>query len=245
MTDGAPREIEITLDAGERTTALLYSVRPQPQPAAAAAAAGATLILAHGAGAGQRHPFMTNFARALSEQGGIDVMTFDFLYMHQRRKVPDRMPQLVACYRAVIAAARKHLDSARNRLFIGGKSMGGRAATHVAAEDPALQLSGIILLGYPLHPPGRLDQLRDAHLLNVKYPMLFVQGTRDTFGTPDELRPVLGKLSPAPTLHVVEGGDHSFKIGGKDPKKQLAAYGDAQNTIIDWIAGSRGRRQAS
>src|SRR5437762_12951309 len=124
-------EIEITLDAGGRTSALVYS---------AAAAPGAALILAHGAGAGQRHPFMINFARGLSEHGGIDVITFDFLYMHLRKKVPDRMPQLVACYRAVIAAARKHRASARDRLFIGGKSMGGRAATHVAAEDPALHL---------------------------------------------------------------------------------------------------------
>jgi uncharacterized protein len=228
------KEIEIAI-GGETTTALIYRT----------STASATLILAHGAGAGQRHPFMINFARGLSEHGGIDVVTFDFLYMHQRRKVPDRMPQLVACYRAAIAAARRHLDSARDRLFIGGKSMGGRAATHVAAEDPALHLTGIVLLGYPLHPPGRPDQMRDAHLPGVKRPMLFVQGTRDSFGTPDELRPVLGKLSPAPTLHVVEGGDHSFKIGGKDPKKQLAAYSEAQKTIIDWIAGSRGRRQAS
>ena len=229
-----PQDIEIAI-GGETTTALIYRT----------STASATLILAHGAGAGQRHPFMINFARGLSEHGAIDIMTFDFLYMHQRRKVPDRMPQLVACYRAVIAAARMHLDSARDGLFIGGKSMGGRAATHVAAADPALHLSGIVLLGYPLHPPRRPDQMRDAHLPNVKYPMLFVQGTRDTFGTPDELRPVLGKISPAPTLHVVEGGDHSFKIGGKDPKKQLAAYAEAQKTIIDWMAGSRGRRQAS
>jgi hypothetical protein len=240
MVDSQPHEIEITIDDHERTSALVYAVHPvahgEPRRSA--------LILAHGAGAGQRHPFMISFARGLCERG-LDVMTFDFLYMHQRRRVPDRMPQLVACYRAVIAAARKHLDSARDGLFIGGKSMGGRAATHVAAEDPALHLSGIVLLGYPLHPPGRPDQMRDAHLPNVKYPMLFVQGTRDNFGTPDELKPVLGKLSPAPTLHVVEGGDHSFKIGGKDPKKQLAAYSDAQTTIIDWIAGSRGRRQAS
>jgi predicted alpha/beta-hydrolase family hydrolase len=241
MNPSQPQEIEIAIGGGT-TSALIYT--HTTHPARATVTASALLILAHGAGAGQRHPFMTAFARALSERG-LDVVTFDFLYMHQGRRVPDRMPQLVACYRAVIAAARKHLDSARDGLFIGGKSMGGRAATHVAAEDPALHLSGIVLLGYPLHPPGRLDRMRDAHLPSVKRPMLFVQGTRDTFGTPDELRPVLEKLSPAPTLHVVEGGDHSFKIGGKDPKKQLAAYIDAQKTILDWIAGSRGRRQAS
>ena len=85
-------------------------------------------------------------------------MTFNFLYTEQRRKVPDRMPQLVACYRAVIDAARGDVPSARERLFIGGKSMGGRAATHVAADDNDLILAGIVLLGYPLHPPGRPDK---------------------------------------------------------------------------------------
>ena len=184
----------------------------------------ATLILAHGAGAGQTHPFMTAVARGLSERG-LDIFTFDFPYMQQGRKMPDRMPQLVACYRAAIDKAREDFGSARQRLFIGGKSMGGRSATHVAADDPDLPIKGIVLLGYPLHPPGRPDQLRDAHLSNVKRPMLFVQGTRDTFGTPDELRPVLAKLSPTPTLYEVEREGHSFKIDDH-----------ILTTIVDWIA---------
>ena len=224
------REIVIPLDAGERTGALVYPAHP----AAAAGRRPATLILAHGAGAGLRHPFMIGFALALRERG-LDVVTFNFLYMHQGRHVPDRMPQLVACYRAVIAATRESLESARERLFIGGKSMGGRAATHVASEDPALPLKGIVLLGYPLHPPGRPDRPRDAHLPGVKRPMLVVQGARDSFGTPDELTPVLAKLAPSPTLHTVEGGDHSFKISGKDARKQAVAYGEIQDTIVAWI----------
>jgi predicted alpha/beta-hydrolase family hydrolase len=202
----------------------------------------ATLILAHGAGAGQTHPFMTTVARGLSERG-VDVVTFDFLYMQQRRKMPDRMPQLVACYRAAIEKAREDLESARERLFIGGKSMGGRAATHVAADaadDPALKLSGIVLLGYPLHPPGRPDQLRDAHLPGVKCPMLFVQGTRDAFGTPDELKPVLARrLSPnavTAEIHEVDGGDHSFKLRGRDTAKQAELFDQIQNVITEWIA---------
>jgi predicted alpha/beta-hydrolase family hydrolase len=141
--------------------------------------------------------------------------------------VARRMPQLVACYRAAIEKAREDLKSARQRLFIGGKSMGGRAATHVAADDPDLALKGIVLLGYPLHPPGRLDKLRDAHLPSVKRPMLFVQGTRDTFGTPDELRPVLARVSPPPTLYEVEREGHSFKISDQ-----------ILTTIVDWIAGN-------
>ena len=213
----------------QRTTALLYPART-PRRAA-------TLILAHGAGAPQRHPFMVGFAHGLSESG-LDVLTFNFLYMEERRKAPDRMPLLVTCYRAVIDFALNELASARQHLFIGGKSMGGRAATHVAAEDPTLDIKGLVLLGYPLHPPGRVDQLRTAHLPDVKRPMLFVQGTRDTFGTPSELEPVLTTLSPLPTLHSVEGGDHSFKVAGRDAKnRQAAIYQDVQDAIVRWLEG--------
>jgi len=226
------REIPVDVAAGQRTTALLYAAH-------AAARRPATLMLAHGAGAPQQHPFMVSFARALSERG-LDVVTFNFLYTEQRRKVPDRMPQLVACYRAAIDAARAAVPSAHERLFIGGKSMGGRAATHVAADDRTLTLAGIVLLGYPLHPPGRPDQLRDAHLPNVGRPMLFVQGTRDTFGTPSELKPILASLSPLPTLHHVEGGDHSFKIAGRDAKaRQPVVYSEVQDTIAEWIQEAR------
>jgi uncharacterized protein len=226
-----PRTLSIPLNAGGRTTGLIYPARATSSPLARSDA----LLLAHGAGAGQRHPFMVAFARGLSERG-IDVMTFNFLYTDQKRRVPDRLPQLVACYRAVIAAARDQIPSAQERLFIGGKSMGGRAATHVAAEDPDLIISGIVLLGYPLHPPGRPDQTRDAHLPNVRRPMLFVQGSRDTFGTPSELKPILGSLSPMPTLHTVHGGDHSFKVAGRDAQqKQDYVYAEVQGTIVDWM----------
>ena len=178
---------------------------------------------------------MVSFAHGLSERG-LDVVTFNFLYAEQRRKVPDRMPQLIACYRAVMDVVRAHIPSGRERLFIGGKSMGGRAATHVAADDSALAIRGIVLLGYPLHPPGRPDQLRDAHLPSIKRPMLFVQGSRDTFGTPSELKPILASLVPLPTLHHIEGGDHSFKIAGRDAKtRQAAVYAEVQDTIVEWI----------
>jgi predicted alpha/beta-hydrolase family hydrolase len=223
-----PRPIVVSVTTDQRTTALLYEAQTGTRRAA-------TLVLAHGAGAPQQHPFMVTFARALSERG-LDVVTFNFLYTEQRRKVPDRMPQLVACYRAAIDTARSEIASARERLFIGGKSMGGRAATHVAAGDPAMALAGLVLLGYPLHPPGRPDRMRDAHLPDVRRPMLFVQGARDSFGTPSELKPTLASLSPLPTLHHVEGGDHSFKIAGRDAKsRQGAVYAEIQDTIVEWI----------
>jgi predicted alpha/beta-hydrolase family hydrolase len=226
-----PNTLVIEAGPGQQTTGLLYEAQTKaPRPAA--------LILAHGAGAPQLHPFMVSFARGLCERG-LDVLTFNFLYTENRRKVPDRMPQLVTCYRAVIDTARARIASARERLFIGGKSMGGRTATHVAEADPALSIAGLVLLGYPLHPPGRPDQSRDAHLPGVKRPMLFVQGSRDTFGTPSELKPILASLSPPPALHHVEGGDHSFKIAGRDAKaRQAAVYAEIQDAIAEWIQQS-------
>jgi predicted alpha/beta-hydrolase family hydrolase len=177
----------------------------------------------------------------------VDVLTFNFPYMQQRRRIPDRMPQLVECYAAVIAFAREHVPGAQARLFIGGKSMGGRVATHAAVSSAPLAgsgtlrsaISGVVLLGYPLHPPGRTDKLRDAHLPDVKLPMLFVQGSRDAFGTPSELTPILERLTPIPTLHAVEGGDHSFKVSGKDSsKRQPAVYAAIQDIVANWISST-------
>ena len=211
------------------TTALVY--------AAGNDRVGAALILAHGAGAGQHSAFITDFARAIASLG-VDVVTFNFLYTEQRRRLPDRAPLLEGCYRAAIAAVREQVDTARRALFIGGKSMGGRIATQVAAadRDDDHRIAGLVLLGYPLHPPGRPEHRRDAHLPAVKRPMLFVQGERDTFATPSELAPVLATLAPRPTLHVVAGGDHSLKSSRKDATAQAAAYDAVQRTIVEWIA---------
>jgi predicted alpha/beta-hydrolase family hydrolase len=220
-----PRELTITVQPGAETTALVY--------AAAADPVGATLVLGHGAGAGQQSPWIVTFARALSELG-LDIITFNFLYSEQRRRLPDRPPLLESCYRAVIAAARQEMASARRCLVIGGKSMGGRIATQVAAADRDLEINGLVLLGYPLHPPGRPADRRDAHLPAIGRPMLFVQGSRDSFGTPAELAPVLMPLIPPATLHVVEGGDHSFKVSTRDPARQAAVYADVQRAIVGW-----------
>lgn len=223
-----PSEFSIALEKGATTTALVY-------PGAGDGSGGrAALVLAHGAGAGQRSTFMVDFAAALSDLG-LDVVTFNFLYTEQRRKIPDRAPALEACYRAVIAAVRARLESARQALFIGGKSMGGRIATQVAAAEASLPVAGLVLLGYPLHPPGKPTERRDKHLPSVSRPMLFVQGTRDAFGTPDELTPVLQALDPAATLYPVAQGDHSFKLSRRDPAAQAAIYNSIQGTIADWV----------
>ena len=220
----SPSELQIPLEAGA-TTALAYT----PD----SSSFGATLILGHGAGGGQRSTFMVDFARAISSLG-VEVITFDFLYMEQRRRIPDRAPILEACYRAVIASV--HARPAQQRaLFIGGKSMGGRIATQVAAADSTLPVAGLVLLGYPLHPPGRPTERRDKHLPAVGRPMLFVQGARDAFGTPAELAPIIGTIGPSASIHVVAGGDHSLKLARKDPAAQAAVYDNVQRTMVEWV----------
>jgi len=200
-------------------------------PADPRLARNAVLVLAHGAGAGERHPFMTAFGRGLAA-AGIDVVTFNFLYMEQRRKVPDTMPVLEEAFRAAIERAREDGVLASKRLFIGGKSMGGRVATHLAAAHDVEGLHGVIALGYPLHPPGRPDQPRTSHLPAIRVPVLIVQGERDAFGTPAELEPVVATMQARVTLHVVTGGDHSLKVRGTASETVYAHVIDA---ITRWM----------
>jgi len=171
-------------------------------------AARALFVFAHGAGAGQHHPFMAGVSKALAGRG-IDVVTFDFPYKRLQKSAPDRPPVLEQSFREVVAAARRW--SQADRLFIGGKSMGGRIATHLAAQGLE-SLSGVVCFGYPLHPPGKPQQLRIEHLPSIEVPMLVIQGERDTFGTPDELRPHLDAMKAEVHLHVIPRGDHSLTV---------------------------------
>lgn len=191
---------------------------------------GPLLVLAHGAGAGQRSSFMVATAEALASRG-VEVATFNFPYTEQRRRVPDRRPVLEACYGSVVERMRQ---AAGRPVVIGGKSMGGRIATHVAAETPC-PVAGVVLLGYPLHPPRRSQELRDGHFPAILCPMLFVQGSRDTFGTPEELAPSLARLAGRYELHVVDGGDHSFKIARAAPAVQRTALEAVYERIAEWI----------
>jgi hypothetical protein len=210
-------------------------------PAATANRAGVTLILGHGAGADQTSGFMVVFATALADRG-IDIVTFNFLYSENRRRIPDPNPRLESCWRAVIEAVRSRITSSASKLAVGGKSMGGRIASQVAAGGTG-DLAALVLLGYPLHPPGRPDRLRAAHLREVKAPMLFVQGSRDPFGTPAELQPIVSRLAPTADLFVVEGGDHSFKVPKSAGVKQQDVHRAIQDRIETWlrmIVASRG-----
>jgi predicted alpha/beta-hydrolase family hydrolase len=218
-------QIAVEMASGQKVSAILYPAAKRDQP-------GITLILGHGAGAGQASSFMVSFATALSARG-IETVTFNFLYMEQGRRLPDPKDKLEACYRAVIETVA-HRKRAHSRLAIGGKSMGGRIASQVAAGD-APDVAGLVLLGYPLHPPGKKDQLRAKHLSEIKAPMLFVQGSRDAFGTPQELQPLIKKLKVPAELFEVAGGDHSFKVLKRAGVTQEETYQAVLDRIDLWL----------
>ena len=221
-----PEPLRVEVSPHQSVTAMSY-------PAATKHRAGVTLILGPGAGAGQTSDFIMSFASGLTARG-IDMVTFNFLYREQGRRIPDPNDKLDACYRAVIEAVREQMKSGRDALAIGGKSMGGRIASQVAAAGIG-DLAGLVFLGYPLHPPGRPDRLRAKHLSDIKAPMLFVQGSRDAFGTPDELRPIVTPLESPADVYVVEGGDHSFKVRKGAGVSQEDIYRTIQDHIAAWL----------
>lgn len=224
-----PEPIRVAVASGS-VTALVY-------PASPSARAGVTLILGHGAGTPQSSDFMVSFAEGLAHRGA-DVVTFNFPYMEIGRRLPDRSETLEACFRAVIVAARAREDLAAGRLVIGGKSLGGRMASHLGAAGLD-GLAGLVFLGYPLHPPGKPEKPRAAHLARIRQPMLFVQGSRDAFGTPEELAPILEALGPVARVYVVEGGDHSFAVPKRSAMPQSKVFGGAQDEITRWLRETR------
>jgi predicted alpha/beta-hydrolase family hydrolase len=217
--------LKVRINDGESVTALLY-------PASKPKRAGVTVLLGHGAGANQLSGFMRMVAGGLAARG-FDAMTFNFLYSEQKRSFPDPKARLESCYRAVIDAALSQRKLKQNRLVIGGKSMGGRIASQVAAINPD-GIEGLVFLGYPLHPPGKPDKLRAEHLPAIKAPMLFVQGARDTFGTKKEISEVIKKLRLPATLYVVEGGDHSFKVPKSAGVPQQQVYEMVMDRVAEW-----------
>ena len=212
----------IEIPAGETVGACAY-------PAAASVRRGITLLLAHGAGAGQTSVFMVRCASGLAARG-LDAVTFNFPYIERGRRVPDPNAELEGCCRAAIAAVRAR-EQFGGTLAVGGKSMGGRIASQVAAAAGE-NIAALVFLGYPLHPPGNPRQLRASHLAKIAAPMLFVQGSRDAFGAPQELRPILAKLAAPADLHVVENADHSFKV----PKRAGVAQEDVYDAVLDRVA---------
>jgi uncharacterized protein len=171
--------------------------------------ADAVLVLAHGAGSGMRAPFMAGFAEGVGRLG-VATLRFEFPYMQAGRRAPDRPQVLLDSWREAFAEGVERADG--RPVFAGGKSMGGRIASMAAAEG--MPAAGLLFLGYPLHPPGRPEKIRDAHLDAVTAPMLFLQGSRDTFARPDLLAGVIARLGSRARYVEVTGGDHSFRVPG-------------------------------
>lgn len=175
---------------------------------------------------------MLSFASGLALRG-IDAVTFNFLYTERGRRAPDRNDKLESCYMSAIDSVRGHKKLKGNKLLIGGKSMGGRIASQVAASG--VEVSGLIFLGYPLHPPGKPEATRDAHLALVRSPMLFLQGERDVFGTSEEISRVIKRLKLDARIYPVEGGDHSFTVPKSRGISEEEIFRLAEDEIARWV----------
>ena len=215
---------ELTLAVGERTGAVsALLVRPPD--------AWLLYVLAHGAGAGMRHPFLETIAQRLAERG-IATLRYQFPYMEQRARRPDPPAVAEAAVRAAVEeAARVEPGLA---LVAGGKSFGGRMTSSAQANAPLPGVVGLVFLGFPLHPPGRPGITRAEHLDRVAVPMLFLQGTRDDFADPRLLRQVVTRLGTGATLHLIEGGDHSFKVLKRAGRTDADVTGELVGATNDW-----------
>jgi predicted alpha/beta-hydrolase family hydrolase len=201
MMDPMPvPESPITIVLGETPVSGVYARPDSPF---------ATLVVAHGAGAGMEHPFLSGFTRALNEES-VATLRFNFPYREAGRKFPDRPPAAIAAWRAAMEEAASR--SRGEPLWAGGKSFGGRMASMAVAEG--MPAAGLVYLGYPLHPPGKPEKLRDEHLYGLALPMLFVQGTRDPFATPGLLEGVVAAIGPSAALEWRQGGGHTFEVAG-------------------------------
>jgi predicted alpha/beta-hydrolase family hydrolase len=185
------------------------------------------LVLAHGAAGDLNDPFLRSLAESLVD-ADVATLRFNFPYREAGRRAPGAQKQSEDCYRGIV----EHVRQEGLPTFCGGKSYGGRMATHIAAEGAPMD--GLVLLSYPLHPPGKPERLRDAHLRDVSAPMLIVQGTRDPFATPELLDKTVRSLD-ATTLVRVEGGDHSLNVRGR-PRADVV--GEVSESVRGFLLGS-------
>jgi predicted alpha/beta-hydrolase family hydrolase len=222
----ATRRRRVTLPGGGAVSAVVALPPAFKRPGRTPA-----VILAHGAGSDMRHPFISTMHTGLARLGYIAVK-FNFPYTEARRRAPDPRPVLERCYRAVLDAVARDRALAPPWVAIGGKSLGGRMASYLAAGGAPVH--ALLLLGYPLHPAGRPDALRADHLADVPVPMLFVQGTRDALCELDRLRPVMAKL-PHATLHTIEGGDHSFRVPRRTGRSDAEVWAEVVAVAARWL----------
>lgn len=195
--------------------------------------ASACYVLAHGAGAGMTHPFMTTVANGLDARG-IATLRYQFPYMEQGSKRPDRPALAHAAVRAAVAAAIRLTPALP--LFAGGKSFGARMTSQAQAEAPLPNVRGLAFLGFPLHPAGKPSDERARHLAAVRIPLLFLQGSRDALADPEILARVVRPLPADVTLHMIEHADHSFHVPVRSGTTDAAVMTDLLDTLAAWIA---------
>jgi hypothetical protein len=196
------------------------------------------VLLAHGAGADMNAATLTTVADALAA-AKIPSLRFNFPYKAAGRRAPDRPPVLEAALREAVSELAGRAKVPPERVVLGGRSMGGRIGSIVAADDGAL---GLVLLGYPLHPPGRPAQLRIEHFPRLRMPALFVSGTRDAFGSPEELRRETKKVKGRVSFHWVESGDHGFKPLKSSGLSVDAVLADVAAAVVDFVTGLPDRK---
>lgn len=220
--DREPKPLSIDVSDAIRVSALLQGAKN----------ATACCVLAHGAGAGMAHPFMAAVAEGLARRA-IATLRYQFPYMEQGSRRPDRPELAEATVRAAVAAARGALPGMP--LFAGGKSFGGRMTSRAQAEEPLPDVRGLVFLGFPLHPAGKPSRERAAHLAGVKVPMLFLQGTRDALASLDLLAPVCAGLGARATLHIVADADHSFHVPAKSGRRDADVMQEMLDTVAAWM----------
>ena len=192
----------------------------------------ACYVMAHGAGAGMKHPFMAAVATEL-EQRGIATLRYQFPYMERGSKRVDPPPLAHATVRAAVAAAGAALGDLP--LAAGGKSFGGRMTSQTQAEAPLPGVLGLAFFGFPLHPAGKPSRERAAHLFKVQIPMLFLQGTRDTLASLDQLEPVCKALGQRATLRLFADADHSFHVPAKTGRTDAQVLDEMCEAFAAWI----------
>jgi len=222
MSSAGDKAISITVPDAVRVSGLL-----QMPPRARAC-----YVLAHGAGAGMDHPFMVAVAAELARRG-IGTLRYQFAYMERGARRPDP-PQLAqATVRAAVATALHLLPELP--LIAGGKSFGGRMTSQAQAKASLEGVRGLAFLGFPLHPAGRPSQDRAEHLFDVQIPMLFLQGTRDTLASLDQLEPLCKKLGRRATLKLFADADHSFHVPARTGRKDAQVLGNVLDSLAAWL----------
>ncbi|MBI5440309.1 MAG: alpha/beta fold hydrolase [Deltaproteobacteria bacterium] len=206
---------------------------PESEPDLAPRRTG--IVLAHGAGGNMDLPLLAHFARDLAAAGH-PVLRFNFPYSEKGRKAPDRPPVLAAAWEAAYRAFS--MESGVDSIVAAGKSMGGRIASELAAAG-RLPVAGLVFLGYPLHPPGRSERVRDEHLYRIQVPMLFFAGTRDSLCNLELLKGVLDRIEAPTRLEVVEGGDHSFNVPHSAGISTVEINARLASRTVSWLSGIR------